>query len=449
MLEKLSSSLRGTLEKISKALFVDKKLINELVKDIQKALIDADVNIQLVLHLSDKIRARMIDENVPSNVSKKDFLIKVVYEELIALMGGAEKKLEIKKKPTVIMLVGLFGSGKTTTAGKLAKYYKKYGFRVAVLQTDTYRPAAFEQLEQLATRVGVDFFGIKNEKNPQKIFKTFLEKLSKYDLVIVDTAGRDALSKDLIEEISALAKLIKPDERLLVISGDIGQTAQHQADEFHKSCNVSGVIATKMDGTAKAGGALTACAATGTPIVFIGVGEKIADIEPFRPKNFVGRLLGMGDIEALLEKTQEAISQDKAEDLSKRVLKGEFNLIDLYEQMSALKNMGPLTKVMDMIPGMSKLKLPQEVLESQEGQLEKWKHAMDSMTQEELEDPVVITPARIDRIAHGSGTPSADIRQLIKQYKKSKKLIKMLKGGGQGVSEKNLQKMMKRFGVNS
>ena len=310
MLEKLSSSLRGTLEKISKALFVDKKLINELVKDIQKALIDADVNIQLVLHLSDKIRARMIDENVPSNVSKKDFLIKVVYEELIALMGGAEKKLEIKKKPTVIMLVGLFGSGKTTTAGKLAKYYKKYGFRVAVLQTDTYRPAAFEQLEQLAPRVGVDFFGIKNEKNPQKIFKTFLEKLSKYDLVIVDTAGRDALSKDLIEEISALAKLIKPDERLLVISGDIGQTAQHQADEFHKSCNVSGVIATKMDGTAKAGGALTACAATGTPIVFIGVGEKIADIEPFRPKNFVGRLLGMGDIEALLEKTQEAISQD-------------------------------------------------------------------------------------------------------------------------------------------
>ncbi len=443
VLEKLGSSLRGTLDKIGKALFVDKKLINELIKDIQKALIEADVNIQLVLDLSENIRKRMIEEEIPSTVTKRDYLVKVVYEELISLMGKEEKTLEIKKKPTKLMLVGLFGSGKTTTAGKLASYYKTRGHRVAVMQTDTWRPAAYEQLEQLAKKIGVDFFGVKNEKNPEKIYNAFKDKLKKYDLVIVDTAGRDALSGELVKEIESLAKIVEPDERFLVISSDIGQTAQIQAEQFHKSCHITGVIATKMDGTAKAGGALTACAATGTPLIFIGVGEKIKDLEQFRPKNFVGRLLGMGDLTALLEKTEEAISAEDAEDMGKRLLKGEFNLIDLYEQMSALKKMGPLSKVMDMIPGMSKMKLPEGVLDSQEGQLKKWKFIMDSMTQEELEDPSLMNNQRVERIAEGSGRGSAEIRQLIKQYKKSKKMMKMFKGGN--TNNKKLQQMMKQF----
>ncbi len=444
VLEKLGSSLRSALDKVAKALFVDKKLVNELIKELQRALIQADVNVRLVMELSERIRKRMFEEKIPGAIPKKDYLVKVVYEELVKLMGDKSKQLEIKKKPTIVMLIGLFGSGKTTTAGKLAKYYKKRGYKVAVVQTDTYRPAAYEQLEQLAKKVGVVFYGNKNEKDAIKICQQLKPKISKYDLVIIDTAGRDALSDDLIKEIEKLTVCFKPDERLLVISADIGQAAQRQAEEFHKSCKITGVIATKMDGTARAGGALTACAATSTPIVFIGVGEKLNDLELFRPKNFVGRLLGMGDIETLLEKTEEAISQEKAEELGKKFLSGEFNLIDLYEQMLAMKKMGPLNKLLDMIPGMSKLQLPKDLLESQEGQLEKWKHAMDSMTKFELENPENISLSRAERIAKGSGTLVSDVRQLVKQYKKAKKLTKYFKGSK---PDKKLEKLMKKIGI--
>ncbi len=441
VLEKLSNSLRKAFEKISGAMFVDKKLVNELIKDTQKALIHADVNIEQVLKLSENIKKRMFHDKIPAAVNKKDYLIRVVYEELINLMGGEEKKIQITKKPTKIMLVGLFGSGKTTTAAKLANYYFKRGFKTALVQTDTYRPAAYEQLLQLATKINVDFFGDKKEKNPVKIYNRIKPKLSKYDVVIIDTAGRDALSDELIKEIEALNKAIEPEEKLLVISADIGQTAFKQAEQFHKSVGITGVIVTKMEGTARGGGALTACIATNNPIVFIGIGEKINDLERFRPKNFIGRLLGMGDLEALLEKTKEVISEEKAEDLKKKVLKGEFNLIDLYEQMRSLKQMGPLSKVMELIPGFSKIKMPKEVLQNQEVALEKWRYIMDSMRKYELEDPSKISASRIHEIALGSGTEEREVRSLLKQYKQSKKLMKMFK------NPKNLQNMMKRFGL--
>ena len=280
----------------------------------------------------------------------------------------------------------------------------------------------------------------KNEKDSLRIWNQFKDQYNKYDVLIIDTAGRDALSRDLIEEIETLSREINPNERLLVISADIGQAAQKQAEQFHKSCNITGVIATKMDGTAKAGGALSACAVTEAPIKFIGVGEKIEDLEIFNPPGFVGRLLGMGDLEALLEKAKEVITEEEAEDLGKKFLKGEFNLIDLYEQMNAMKNMGPLSKVMEMIPGFSQLKLPKEMLQVQEGKLENWRHAMDSMTKEELEDPEIISAQRIDRIAKGSGLTAKDIRELIKQYRQSKKLVKMMKGKG------DINKLMKKMG---
>ena len=251
------------------------------------------------------------------------------------------------------------------------------------------------------------------------------------------------MSKGLIEEIESLNKGIQPEERILVISADIGQAAQKQAQQFHDSCNITGVIATKMDGTAKAGGALTACAATKAPIKFIGIGEKINDIESFNPEGFVSRMLGMGDLEALLEKAREAITEEEAEDLGKKFLKGDFNLLDLYEQMAAMRKMGPLNKLVDMIPGFSQLKLPKEMLEVQEGKLEKWKHAMNSMTKEELEDPEIIDRGRIERIAKGSGVSSGDVRELIKQFKQSKKLVKMFKGNG---DMKQMDKMMKKMG---
>ncbi len=441
VLEGLGESLKSTLEKITKSIFVDETLVNELVRDIQRALLQSDVNVKLVFELSKKIKERALKEEAPPGLTKKEHLVKIVYEELVRFLGEKEKGIDTSAKPTTIMLVGLFGNGKTTTAGKLAKYFMKRGLKAALLQTDTWRPAALEQLQQLGSKINAPVFGIKEEKSPVSIYEKYREELSRFDVVIVDTAGRDALNDELIRELNEINNAVRPTETLLVIGADIGQAAQSQVQKFHETCRVTGVIITKMEGTAKGGGALTACAVTGAPVKFIGVGEKIDDFEKFNPEGFVGRLLGMGDLEALLEKAREAITEEEAEDLSKRILKGEFNLIDLYEQMEAMSKMGPLTKVMEMIPGMGQLKLPKETLKVQEGKLKKWKHAMNSMSRAELEDPEIITTNRVERIAKGSGVSAPEIRELLKQYKQSRKMVKMLKGG-----PKNMEKLMKRMG---
>ena len=438
VLEKLSESLKNTLQKITKSVFVDEKLVNELVKDIQRALLQSDVDVKLVFEISKRIKEKAKEE---TTLSKKEHLIKVVYDELVALLGEEESGLDTSKKPAKIMLVGLFGSGKTTTAGKIGKYFVKRGMKVALLQTDMYRAAALEQLQQLGESINVPVFGDAKEKNAVKIYKRFENQFTKFDVVIIDTAGRDALSKELIKELDELGKVANPGETLLVLGADIGQTAENQAKAFNDACRITGVIITKMEGTAKGGGALAACYITKSPVKFIGVGEKVDDFEKFNPKGFVGRLIGMGDLEALLEKAREAMPEEKAEDLGKKFLKGEFNLIDLYEQMEAMSKMGPLSKIVDMIPGFSQLKLPKEMLQVQEGKLKKWRYAMNSMTKEELEDPEIISSARAERIAKGAGLGANDVRELIKQYKQSKKMVKMFKG-----SPRDMQKMMKKFG---
>ncbi len=444
VLEKLGSSLKGTLSKIAKAVFVDEKLINELIKEIQRALLQADVNVKLVFELSKRIKERALKEDAPAGLTKKEYLINIVYEELVNFLGGEGHKIEITAKPFKIMMVGLFGNGKTTTTGKLAKFFQKRGNRVAVVQTDTWRPAAYDQLEQLSKQINIDFYGIKDEKDdPVKIYKQHEEEINKHDIIIVDTAGRDALSDDLVEELNKINDTVQPHQTFLVLAADVGQAAQKQAQIFHDTCGVNGVIVTKMDGTAKGGGAITACAATDANVKFIGVGEKIDDLEEFKPKNFVGRLLGMGDLEALLEKAKEAISEEDAQDMGKKFLSGKFNLIDLYEQMQTMKKMGPLGKVMDMIPGMGQMQIPKEMIEGQEGKLDKWKYIMGSCTKEELEDPDIIDQGRIDRIAKGSSVSNSEIRGLLKQYKQSKKMIKML--GGSAQSPKSMEKMMKKM----
>ncbi len=440
VLEKLGSSLKDTLSRIASAVFVDDKLINELVKEMQKALLQADVNVQLVFNLTNRIKERIKSEKTAAGLTKKEHLINIVYEELANFMGGEKEELKLESKPSKIMLIGLFGSGKTTTCGKLARYFTKRGKKVALVGLDIHRPAAMDQIEQVAKNTNVPVFIKKGAKDPVKVYKEFEKEYPKYDIIIVDTAGRDALSEDLIQELMNVHKAVQPDENLLVISADIGQAAQKQAQAFHDAAKITGVIVTKMDGTAKAGGALSACAVTEAPIKFIGIGEGASDFEQFNPKGFVGRLLGMGDIEALLEKAKEAMSEEEAEDMSKKLMKGEFNLVDLYDQMQAMKKMGPLTKVMEMIPGFGQIKMPKEALQVQEGKLEKWKHVMDSCTKAELEDPEIIDSSRMDRIAKGSGTTAADVRELIKQYRQSKKLIKMMKGGS---PEKMMEKMQK------
>ena len=440
VLEKLGNNLKNTLSKIAKSVFVDEKLINELIKDIQKALLQSDVNVKLVFELTKKIKERALKEELPSALTKKEQLVNIVYEELANFLGGKASKIEISSKPYKIMMVGLFGSGKTTHCGKLAKYFTTRGHKVVLVGLDVHRPAAMDQIEQVAKQAKVPVFIDKKEKDVKKIWNSFKAHEKKYDIILIDTAGRDALSSDLIEEIEGVNELIKPQERLLVISGDIGQAAQQQAEQFHKSCNITGLIVTKMDSTARGGGALSACSISGAPIKFLGVGEKVDDLESFNPEGFVGRLLGMGDIEALLEKAKSAISEEEAQDLGGRLLKGDFTLIDLYEQMIAMRKMGPLNKIVEMVPGFSQLKLPKELLQVQEGKLDKWKYAMGSMTKKELEDPTLIDAKRIDRIAKGSGVSASDVKELIKQYHQGKKMVKMMKGG------KNMDKMMKRMG---
>ena len=446
VLDDLSNKLRESLKKIARAIFVDEKLIDELVKDLQRSFLSADVNVQLVFNLTKSIKERALKEKPPAGITQKEYLVRVVYEELVKFLGEEKEEIKItKKKPFKIMFIGLLGSGKTTSIGKVTKYFSKRGYKIATVALDVHRPAAIDQLEQISRQVSVPCFFIKNEKNPMKIYKKFEDEYKKYDIIMIDTAGRHALDKELIKEIRDLNKYIKPDENLLIINADIGQAAEKQAKAFHDAGAITGIIVTKLDGTAKGGGSLSACAATGAKIKFIGVGEKINDLEEFNPKGFVSRLLGMGDLELLLEKTREAITEEKAEDISKKLLKGEFNFIDLYEQMEAMSKMGPLSKVMDLIPGMGGLKdkIPKDMLQVQESKLKKWKYILQSCTKKELENPDIIDSERINRIAKGSGTGEAEIRELLKQYKQSKKMMKLMKGGTG--SQKDMEKMMKKF----
>lgn len=440
VLDALGEGLRKTLAKLTGASFVDKQLVLDLTKELQKSLLQADVNVQLVLDISNTIKDRALNEKPPAGITVREHIIGILYEELAKFLGGAGKEFDLNKKGYKILLVGLFGHGKTTHAAKLANYFKKKGKKVLILGTDTWRPAALDQLKQLGSQIGVDVKGNPKAKTPESIIKEFEKDFVNYDLVIVDSAGRDALNDELVEELRSIRKALNPDESLLILGADVGQAAQKQAEVFKKEVNVTGVIISKLEGTAKGGGALAACSTTNSPVVFIGVGEKVNDLEKFNPKGFVGRLLGMGDLEALLEKTREAISEEDAATLSKRVMKGDFTLLDLYDQMKAMKKMGSFSKIMNLIPGMSGVNIPKEALQGQEEKMEVWKYAMDSMTIEEKSDPDVLNSSRINRISKGSGVSETDIRSLLKQYKQAKKMMKMLKG-----DEKNMQKMMQKM----
>ena len=439
VLDSLGEKLRGTLQKLSKSLFVDQSLIEEIVRDIQRALIQADVKVSLVLDITKRIKERALKEEL-QGLDKKEHITTIVYEELASFMGGERKELSMQEKPSKWMLVGLYGSGKTTSAGKLAMYYLRRGKKVALVGLDVWRPAAMDQLEQVGKQVKVDTFVEKEEKDPLKIWKKVEPELEKYDLVIVDTAGRDALSDDLVEEIEKVTEAVAPEEKLLVISGDIGQAAETQAEQFHKSCSITGIIVTKMDGTAKGGGALTACAVTEAPIVFLGVGEKPEDLEGFNPEGFVSRLLGMGDISALMEKAEQA-RMDNPEEMQERFMKGDFDLNDLVAQMRSLKSMGSLSKLMEMIPGMSS-KMPKEVLDVQEEKLDTWKYIIDSCTPKEKENPDMMSGSRVERVAKGSGRTVQEVRELLKHYNQSKKLMKRFGG-----SQKKMERMMKKMGM--
>jgi signal recognition particle subunit SRP54 len=346
------------------------------------------------------------------------------------------------------MFLGLYGAGKTTTIAKLGLYYSKRGKKVALLGLDTQRPAAMDQLEQMAKKAKIPALIDKKEKDPIKIIKTYEKELKKYDLILIDTAGRDGLNEELIKEIEKLNKKLKPTYRILVMPADIGQTAKTQSEEFQKALSIDGVIITRMDGTSKAGGALTACKETKAPVFFIGVGEQIHEIEVFDPESFIQRLLGMGDLEALIEKVKSATDEKQQQRIEDRLKEGKFTLLDLYSQLEQMNKIGSLDKLMGMVPGMSAAKVPKDLLEKQESKMKHWKNQISSMTEEEMENPEILEKetSRISRIAKGSGTTTTELRELLKQYKMLKEMMGMQGDLAEGkIDQKTMMKMAKKF----
>jgi signal recognition particle subunit SRP54 len=423
VLDRLGSSLNDALKKVFRAPVMDEKTVKELVRDIQRALLQADVNVKLVLEVSKRIEERALKEKVPSGVSRREHIVKVVYEELTRFLGEKAASLKIEPgKRKVLMLVGIQGSGKTTASGKLAKYFQKRGLKTALVCTDTYRPGAYDQLKQLADRANIPVYGEPKEKKSEKIALRGLKQFKDYDVVIVDTAGRHKEEAGLIDEMKRLEKVIRPDESILVIDGTIGQQAAVQARALHEATPIGSILVSKLDGSARGGGALSAVAAIGAPIKFISAGEKLGDIEPFVPSRFVGRLLGMGDLQSLVDKVREA-EVKVPEKKVRAFLSGKFTLTDMYEQFESMKKMGPLKGLLKMIPGVG-YNIPDEQMNMAEDALKKFRVIIQSMTPKEREKPKILSSSRIRRVARGSGTTEKEVKDLIKQYNNMRKMMK-------------------------
>ncbi len=412
------------------------KAVEEFIKDLQKALITSDVKVSLVLSLSNRIKERLAKEKPPSVMERKEWFISIVYEELSKFFGGDKAPNVMPSKlPYTIMMVGVQGSGKTTSTAKLAYFYKKKGYKVGLVAADTYRPAAYDQLVQLGNQIQVPVIGDPSSKDAVAIsLKGEEEFLSqKFEVIIIDTAGRHGYGEEgsLLEEMQSIYNAVKPDDVILVIDASIGQKAYDLASKFHSVAPIGSILITKMDGTAKGGGALSAVAATGAQIKFIGTGERVTELEVFDPRRFASRLLGMGDINTIIEKMKEV---DNYEDLEKKMEdviegKGKLTLRDIYRQFIALRKMGPLSKILQHIPGLG-VNLPspsEDQVKLGEDKIKKFMAAMNSMTYKELDNPSLIDRSRIRRIAEGAGITAEEVRELMKQYEATNKMLKTLK----------------------
>jgi len=436
VLDNLGQSLRDAIKKIANASHVDQKLIKEVVRDVQRALLQADVNVKLVLSMTKELESRALTEKPPAGMSSREHVIRIVYEELVKILG---KPKEIPAKPQRILMVGLYGQGKTTTTGKIGRDLQKRGMKVGLVAADVHRPAAYDQLSQIGKKLNIPVFGDPKEKNAVKIAKRALKEFQGFDVVIFDTSGRHALEDDLIREIEDVAKTVDAEQKILVLDAQTGQQAGPQAKAFHEAVGLTGVVITKLDGTAKGGGALSAVAETGAPICYIGVGEHLEDIERFDPDRFISRLLGMGDIKSLIEAASEVMDEEKAEEAARKMMSGRFTLKEMYDQMEMLQGMGPLKKIAAMMPGLSD-KLKDQDMEATQERLRRFRVIMDSMTEQELEDPRLIKSSRVVRIARGSGTSPKEVRELLKQYNMSKRAMKGFMG-----NRKMRRQLMKQF----
>nr|EGQ39742.1 MAG: signal recognition particle GTPase [Candidatus Nanosalinarum sp. J07AB56] len=423
--------IKESVQKFSRNAVADEEAVEELVNDIQRDLIQADVDIELVQELSDSIRSEALKEEAPEGLTRKEHVLEVVYGKLEALLG---EEAEPQQEPHTVLLCGLFGAGKTTTAGKIADFYRKRELKPGLIAADTDRPAAVDQLEQIAGQVGAEFYGEKDADDPVEVVRRGRQELDA-DVVVVDSAGRNSLDAPLREELSEISEVAEPDERYLVTPADLGQSAGSQAEEFADAVDITGVVVTKMDSSAKAGGALIACQKAGSQVEFVGTGEEMHDLEVFDPVSFVEDMLGQPDLESLLEKVEE-LDADPGE-----LLEGEFTLEDFREQISQVTDTGIMEDMMQQLPIGGQM--PDNLADITEQKVGSYETIMESMTEEEMRDPDVIGRDRRERIAHGAGVPEEEVRELLKHFRQTRNMMDKMGSGGRG----NMQQMMQKLGL--
>lgn len=445
VLSELGQRITGAFRKLNTAPIIDDELLDEVLKDIAAALLQSDVNVRYVSELRSNVRKRVLLESDAGGVNKRKLIQKTVVEELVRLVSADRKPYKLEKgKSNIIMFVGLQGSGKTTTCTKYAHHYNRKGWKTALVCADTFRAGAFDQLRQNAAKVRIPFYGDYNETDPVKIAEegVALFKKEKYDIILVDTSGRHKQEQALFDEMKQVEEVVDPDDVVFIMDSHIGQACFEQAKAFRDCVNVGSVIVTKLDGHAKGGGALSAVAATNSPIVFLGTGEHFDEFQPFEAQSFVSRLLGMGDLKGLFQTITEAMPLDKQPELLSKISKGKFSLRDLYEQFQNLQKMGPMGQIMQMIPGVAQL-MPKGAEKEGVKRIKRFMVMMDSLTDDEMDCVVQMTDSRRLRVARGSGSSLAEVAQLLDEYKRMEKMVgKMGKSGlfGKGGDLTQLQR---------
>ncbi|UJG39803.1 MAG: signal recognition particle receptor subunit alpha [Candidatus Heimdallarchaeum aukensis] len=433
MLGTLGSKLHKAISNFISGGVADKEAIKQLKNEMLRALLESDVDFEIANKVVSEVEKKSLEKELPDGLSRKKSVISIIHDELVAILGKKHYPITINHdKPTIIMLIGIQGSGKTTTTAKIAKYIKKRGKKVAVVTADNWRPGAYEQLQQLCSQIDVPVYGDPENKRTVKIAQTGIKKFlnEKYNYIILDTAGRHKEEKDLLNEMNDLYSKIKPDEVILVIDGNLGQTAYKQAKAFAEKTPVGSIIVTKLDGSAKGGGALSAAAAAKVPIKFIGNGETIDDLEEFNPTSFVGRLLGLGDIEGLLKEVKELEglpSKEQALDM----LSGKITFRQMMELLGQFSKMGSMKRMLSMIPGLG-MTLTDDMLDISKENMKKFEVIMNSMTDKELDNKVKLNQSRINRIARGSGRSHAEVKELINQHKMVSQMMKKMKKSRRG-----------------
>ena len=440
--EGLSERLQSTIQKIKGKGKVTEADVKQMMREVRLALIEADVNLKVVKDFVKKVSERAVGVEVMKSLTPGQQVIKIVKDELTELMGGEQSQIKFNTKPpTVIMMVGLQGAGKTTTSGKLANVLrKKYNRKPLLVAADIYRPAAIKQLETLGKQLSIPVFSLGADVSPVKIAEEAIEHAKKehYDVVIIDTAGRLHIDEELMDELKNIRAIKEPDEVFLVVDAMTGQDAVNVAQSFNDAIGISGVILTKLDGDTRGGAALSIRAVTEKPIKFVGMGEKMDALEPFHPERMASRILGMGDVLSLIEKAQANVDLEKAKELEEKFKTQSFTFDDFVEQIKAVRKMGPLEDLLKMLPGANKIKGLNNI-QIDEKQIDRLEAIIYSMTPEERERPEIINASRKKRIANGSGTSIQDVNRLLKQFEDMKKMMKQMTGMTQGKGKKKMK----------